>query len=97
MTLTIPFDNSYARLPDAFYTRQSPVPVKEPQLIAFNEGLARILRISPGDVTEMAQAFAGNTVSQTRCMRWAFRPRALWRLSKRVKPFTAKDRCPGRF
>jgi uncharacterized protein YdiU (UPF0061 family) len=62
MTLTIPFDNSYARLPDAFFTRQSPVPVKEPQLIAFNEGLARILRISPGDVTEMAQAFAGNTV-----------------------------------
>lgn len=60
MTLTIPFDNSYARLPNAFYARQSPVPVRAPKLIAFNGDLARVLRISSGDVTEMAEAFAGN-------------------------------------
>ncbi len=64
MTLTIPFDNSYARLPDVFFTRQAPVPVKAPQLVAFNENLARVLRISPGDVQEMAQAFAGNTLPE---------------------------------
>lgn len=60
MTLNIPFDNSYARLPDAFYARQKPVPVRAPQMIAFNEDLARLLQISPGDVQEMAEAFAGN-------------------------------------
>lgn len=60
MTLTIPFDNSYARLPDAFFSRQAPVPVRAPTLIAFNEDLARLLQISPGDAQEMAEAFAGN-------------------------------------
>ena len=62
MTLTIPFDNSYARLPDTFYSRQAPEPVRAPHLIAFNEDLASILGISVGDVKEMAEAFAGNSV-----------------------------------
>ncbi len=62
MTLTIPFDNSYARLPDTFYARQAPMPVRAPHLIAFNADLARLLRITPGEVGEMAQAFAGNTL-----------------------------------
>ncbi|WP_037316104.1 protein adenylyltransferase SelO [Ruegeria halocynthiae] len=62
MTLMIPFDNSYARLPDSFFARQAPVPVRAPQLIAFNNDLAQILRISPGDVPEMAETFAGNTL-----------------------------------
>ncbi|NOD63081.1 MULTISPECIES: YdiU family protein [unclassified Ruegeria] len=60
MTLTIPFDNTYARLPDAFFARQAPVPVRSPQMIAFNEDLAKLLQITPGDVQDMAQAFAGN-------------------------------------
>ncbi|MES0824125.1 protein adenylyltransferase SelO [Ruegeria sp. SCP11] len=64
MTLTIPFDNSYARLPDGFFARQAPVPVRAPRLVAFNEGLAQILRISPGDVQEMAETFAGNTLPE---------------------------------
>ncbi|KUJ80845.1 hypothetical protein AVO45_07395 [Ruegeria marisrubri] len=62
MTLSIPFDNSYARLPAAFYSKQAPEPVRAPRLVAFNEDLARVLRIAPGDVEEMAQAFAGNAV-----------------------------------
>lgn len=64
MTLMIPFDNSYARLPDTFYARQAPVPVRAPRLIAFNADLARLLQISPGDAEEMALAFAGNTVPE---------------------------------
>ncbi|NOD78064.1 MULTISPECIES: YdiU family protein [unclassified Ruegeria] len=60
MTLTIPFDNTYARLPDAFFARQAPVPVRSPQMIAFNDDLAKLLQITPGDVQDMAQAFAGN-------------------------------------
>ncbi|GAB4534223.1 MAG: YdiU family protein [Ruegeria sp.] len=62
MTLTIPFDNSYARLPGAFYARQSPEPVRAPRLVAFNEDLAQVLGISPGDAQDMAEVFAGNTL-----------------------------------
>ncbi len=62
MTMTIPFDNSYARLPDAFYSRLSPEPVKAPRMIAFNAELAKILRVAEGDVAEMAETFAGNVV-----------------------------------
>ena len=64
MTLRIPFDNTYARLPQAFYARQAPQPVRAPRLIAFNDDLARVLRVSAGDLAEMAQVFAGNAVPQ---------------------------------
>ena len=37
------FDNSYARLPGAFYRRQVPVPVASPSYIAVNEALAETL------------------------------------------------------
>lgn len=62
MTLMIPFDNSYARLPASFYSPQAPDPVKSPRLVAFNDDLARLLGISPGDASDMAQVFAGNVV-----------------------------------
>ena len=62
MTLTIPFDNSYARLPGAFFARQSPEPVRAPRLVAFNDDLAQVLGISPGDAQDMAEVFAGNTL-----------------------------------
>ena len=38
-----PFDNSYARLPEKFYTRQLPVPVATPGLIRVNHALAAYL------------------------------------------------------
>lgn len=60
MTLMIPFDNSFARLPGAFFARQSPEPVRAPRMVAFNEDLARVLGISTGDVQDMAEVFAGN-------------------------------------
>ncbi len=47
MTLAIPFDNSYARLGDAYFARLAPTPVKEPRLIAVNDALAKELRIDP--------------------------------------------------
>ena len=59
--LSIPFDNSYAALPEGFYTRLSPTPVSKPELIAFNEDLAEVLRISSiGDDTNLAEIFSGN-------------------------------------
>ena len=43
----IPFDNSYARLPEAFYERVRPLRVAAPQLLRLNEALAQKLRIDP--------------------------------------------------
>jgi len=43
----VPFDNSYARLDERFYTRQLPVPVARPELIRVNHALARKLGIDP--------------------------------------------------
>lgn len=62
MPVRIPFDNSYAALPDAFFSHQVPTPVKAPSLIAFNDDLAALLGITAGDQGEMADVFAGNVV-----------------------------------
>ncbi|MBE0452318.1 MAG: YdiU family protein [Roseovarius sp.] len=60
MHLAIPFDNSYARLPEQFYTRQVATRVCAPRLIRFNEGLAAELGIAGGDEAALAAAFSGN-------------------------------------
>jgi serine/tyrosine/threonine adenylyltransferase len=41
----IPFDNTYARLPERFFARQSPAPVPAPALIRLNPALAATLQI----------------------------------------------------
>ncbi|PWG18249.1 protein adenylyltransferase SelO [Salibaculum griseiflavum] len=65
MTLSIPFDNSYATLPDRFYTRQGAAPVREPRLFAFNDALARTLGLEGfDDPAELAEIFAGNTLPE---------------------------------
>ena len=51
--VTIPFDNSYARLPDDFFSRISPSPVAAPKLVALNEVLAKNLGL---DVAELQSA-----------------------------------------
>ncbi|MBO6884905.1 MAG: YdiU family protein [Marivita sp.] len=62
MTLHIPFDNSYAALPDTFYARVKPEPVKAPSLIAINDALARDLGIDGLDDPNLAALFAGNAI-----------------------------------
>lgn len=64
MTLHIPFDNSYARLPARFFTPQAPTPVSQPQIIVTNNALARTLGIDPTafDTPEAAQVFAGSRI-----------------------------------
>ncbi|EPX78466.1 protein adenylyltransferase SelO [Salipiger mucosus] len=64
MTLQIPFDNSYARLPDGFYARLAPTPVSAPRLIAVNESLAELLGVGTAEAAELASVFAGNEVPQ---------------------------------
>lgn len=41
------FDNSYARLPDVFHSRQAPTPVARPELFALNGDLAVELGLDP--------------------------------------------------
>lgn len=62
MTMQIPFDNSYARLPDGFFSRLAPTPVRHPKLIAWNAALGDDLGITAGDHAELASVFAGNTL-----------------------------------
>ncbi len=64
MTLTIPFDNSYARLPETFFSRQSPAPVAAPELLVFNDALAAELGVDPGTAQDRAEVFAGNRTPQ---------------------------------
>ncbi|AMY68950.1 protein adenylyltransferase SelO [Frigidibacter mobilis] len=66
MTLTLPFDNSYARLPSRFHARQNPSPVKAPGMIAVNERLARDLGLDAEALAgaEGAAMVAGNLVPE---------------------------------
>jgi len=47
MTSTIPFDNSYARLPDRFFARTRPAEAPAPRLIELNRPLAEALGLDP--------------------------------------------------
>ncbi len=47
MTAPIRFNNSYARLPERFYARQSPTPVVGPRLVQLNAALAARLGLDP--------------------------------------------------
>jgi serine/tyrosine/threonine adenylyltransferase len=60
------FDNSYARLPEAFFRRCDPTPVAEPRLIRLNTVLADQLglRLDDLDTEALAQLFAGNRVPE---------------------------------
>ena len=62
--MKIPFDNSYAALPEAFYSRLDPTPVKAPKLLAWNAELADLLGIEGGDDESRAAIFAGNEVPE---------------------------------
>ena len=76
MTIHVPFENSYARLPDRFYARLAPTPVGTPRLVRLNEGLAAELgldentamTIRPTDLIslkELEQAHVTNVLEAT--------------------------------
>jgi uncharacterized protein YdiU (UPF0061 family) len=58
------FDNSYIRLPAAFYSRVDPTPVAEPRLVLWNRPLAQSLGLNPAAFTrpEAAACFTGNQI-----------------------------------
>jgi len=64
MTLHIPFDNSYARLPDRFYARQPAASVRAPEPIIVNAALARELGLDAAALAgpDGTEVLAGNRV-----------------------------------
>jgi uncharacterized protein YdiU (UPF0061 family) len=57
----LPFDNSYARLPDVFFAPVEPTPVAAPQLIRFNRPLALELGLDADALERHGAAyFSGN-------------------------------------
>ena len=47
MTFHFPFENTYARLPERFYARVAPTPVRAPRLVRLNTELALDLHLDP--------------------------------------------------
>jgi uncharacterized protein YdiU (UPF0061 family) len=61
-----PFDNSYARLPERFFERLPPTPVRGPSLVRLNESLALHLGLSPDQLATPLgiEILAGNRVPE---------------------------------
>ena len=61
---TLRFDNTYARLPSAFYRRVEPTPLPAPYLVSFNRSAAELLGLDPAEAErpEFAEYFAGNSL-----------------------------------
>ena len=63
--MQIPFNNCYVTLGEGFFARSDPTPVKKPELIKFNDALARELGISTDHVAALGAAvFSGNTLPE---------------------------------
>lgn len=59
--MKIPFNNTYIKLPEEFYTKINPMQVNKPSLIHFNQELAEDLGFSGSDSDEdWAEIFSGN-------------------------------------
>ncbi|MBO1073310.1 protein adenylyltransferase SelO [Roseomonas marmotae] len=58
------FDNSYARLPERFYARTRPTPVRAPALVRVNAALAETLGLDPAALSspEGVEILAGNRI-----------------------------------
>lgn len=60
------FDNSYARLPELFFSRQNPTPVSSPKLVIFNVPLATSLGLNAQALqsNEGVETLAGNQIPE---------------------------------
>ena len=67
MSLPFPFDNTYARLPERFFARVAPTPVRAPRLVRLNAPLATRLGLDPAWLASEAgvAVLAGNHVAAT--------------------------------
>ena len=60
--MNIKFESSYTTLPSVFFRPVLPTPVKKPNLIIWNEALAKELGITELSDTEKSEVFSGNSV-----------------------------------
>ena len=60
--MNIKFESSYTTLPSVFFRPVLPTPVKKPNLIIWNEALAKELCITELSDTEKSEVFSGNSV-----------------------------------
>jgi len=58
----LPFDNGFAALPAAHYTRLAPLPLPKPYLIGISPDVAELLGVHPAELArpDFAELFAGN-------------------------------------
>mgnify|MGYP002816374766 CR=1 FL=1 len=63
--MSLPFDNTYSRLPEHFFARQKPAPVPSPKLLKFNERLGEELSIPPdwSKSDELLDTLSGNHIT----------------------------------
>ena len=64
MLPALPFESTYAALPERFFARLSPTPVREPRLLHLNVELARSLGLDPDSLSSKdgVALLAGNAV-----------------------------------
>jgi uncharacterized protein YdiU (UPF0061 family) len=63
---TLPFDNTYARLPAGFYAKLHPTPFSSsPYLVSFNKAAAALIDLDPGEAKrpEFAALFGGSMLA----------------------------------
>jgi uncharacterized protein YdiU (UPF0061 family) len=60
------WDHSYARLPELFFAKARPVPVREPRLVLLNRALAISLGLDPDvlETSDHSAIFAGNQIPE---------------------------------
>lgn len=58
------FDNTYARLPRAFYSKLAPTPLADPHLVSFNPSAAELIGLDPSEAArpEFVEAFGGRSL-----------------------------------
>jgi hypothetical protein len=58
------FDNSFARLPDNFYSFLNPTPLSQPYLVSFNPGAAKLIDLDADESrrSDFAEYFTGNSL-----------------------------------
>ncbi|MDT3708370.1 MAG: YdiU family protein [Thiobacillus sp.] len=59
---SLAFDNGFARLPEAYYSRVCPTPVPDPYLVCYSPEAAALIDLDPAEMTrpEMIETLAGN-------------------------------------
>ena len=59
---TLEFDNTYARLPEAFFRRVNPTPLSSPYPVNFNPAAAELINLDPEEFSrpEFVEYFTGN-------------------------------------